>query len=75
MPVLQVGERQLSLKTLWELQGQGRPDMFRGFLTVIGRRLGKPVPMDSEGDDGSHPAHGFDVESDQVVLLTEPPVT
>jgi hypothetical protein len=35
--------------------------------------LGKPVLMDPEGDCG-HPVLGFDVETDRVVLLTEPPV-
>jgi hypothetical protein len=29
--------------------------------------------MDPEGDCG-HPVLGFDVETDRVVLLTEPPV-
>lgn len=57
---------------LRELQGQERLDLFCGFLTVIGRRLGKPVLMDAEGGDGSHPVLGFDVESDRVVLLAEP---
>ncbi|WP_328667618.1 hypothetical protein OG905_11385 [Streptomyces sp. NBC_00322] len=57
---------------LRELQGQERLDMFCGFLTAIGRRLGKPVVMYSEGGAHSHPVIGFDVESDQVVLLAEP---
>lgn len=39
-----------------------------------GGRLGKPVLMDPEGDYG-HPLLGFDVESDRVVLLAEPPVS
>jgi hypothetical protein len=60
---------------LRELQGQERLDMFCDFLQVLGRRLGKPVLMDPEGGDGSHPVLGFDVESDRVVLLAEPPVT
>ncbi|WP_331735690.1 hypothetical protein OG379_40765 (plasmid) [Streptomyces sp. NBC_01166] len=53
---------------LRELQRQDRLDVFCGFLREIGRRLGKPVLMDSEGDCG-HPVLGFDVEADQVVLL------
>ncbi|WP_328677979.1 hypothetical protein OG905_27510 [Streptomyces sp. NBC_00322] len=57
---------------LRELQGQERLDVFCGFLRAIGRRLGKPVLMDSEGGEHSHPVLGFDVETDQVVLLAEP---
>ncbi|MFF3787103.1 hypothetical protein [Streptomyces sp. NPDC001933] len=60
---------------LRELQGQERLDVFCGFLRVVGRRLGKPVLMDAEGADHSHPMLGFDVEADQVVLLAEPMVT
>ncbi|MFF7492844.1 hypothetical protein [Streptomyces rubiginosohelvolus] len=56
---------------LRELQGQDRLDVFCGFLREIGRRLGKPVLMDAEGDDG-HPVLGFDVEADRVVLLADP---
>lgn len=56
---------------LRELQGQERLDVFCGFLREIGRRLGKPVLMDPEGDHG-HPVLGFDVEADRVVLLAEP---
>ncbi|MEW1753056.1 hypothetical protein [Streptomyces angustmyceticus] len=48
-----------------------RLDVFCGLLQEIGRRLGKPVLMDPEGDCG-HPVLGFDVEADRVVLLTEP---
>lgn len=58
---------------LRELQGQDRLDVFCGFLRAIGRRLGKPVLMDPEGD-GGHSVLGFDVEADRVVLLAEPPV-
>ncbi|MEV6175345.1 hypothetical protein AB0L99_45080 [Streptomyces sp. NPDC051954] len=43
------------------------------FLRDIGRRLGKPVLMDPQGDCG-HPVLGFDVEADRVVRLAEPPV-
>ncbi|MFB8035920.1 hypothetical protein ACFC5Z_23825 [Streptomyces sp. NPDC056004] len=60
---------------LRELQGQERLDVFCGFLRVVGRRLGKPVLMDAEGGDHSHPVLGFDVEADQVVLLADPLVT
>ncbi|MFD0224390.1 hypothetical protein ACWGPD_15225 [Streptomyces hirsutus] len=58
---------------LRELQGQERLDVFCGFLRAIGRRLGKPVLMDSEGDYG-HPVLGFDAEADCVGPLAEPPV-
>ncbi|OUD00608.1 hypothetical protein [Streptomyces swartbergensis] len=58
---------------LRELQGQERLDVFCGFLREIGRRLGKPVLMDPEGDCG-HPVLGFDIEADRVVLLADPPV-
>ncbi|MFP8959336.1 hypothetical protein ACLIYP_02005 [Streptomyces nanhaiensis] len=58
---------------LRELQGQERLDVFCGLLRAIGRRLGKPVLMDPEGDYG-HPVLGFDAEADRVVLLAEPPV-
>ncbi|WP_411105111.1 hypothetical protein [Streptomyces sp. cmx-4-9] len=56
---------------LRELQGQERLDVFCGFLREIGRRLGKPVLMDPEGDYG-HPVLGFEVVADRVVLLAEP---
>ncbi|MBT2445338.1 hypothetical protein J7E93_35715 [Streptomyces sp. ISL-36] len=58
---------------LRELQGQDRLDVFCGFLRELGRRLGKPVLMDPEGDYG-HPVLGFDVEADRVVVLANPPV-
>lgn len=58
---------------LRELQGQERLDVFCGFLREIGRRLGKPVLMDAEGDYG-HPVLGFDAEADRVVLLADPQV-
>ncbi|MEV5160514.1 hypothetical protein [Streptomyces sp. NPDC053728] len=57
---------------LREVQGQERLDLICGFLTAIGRRLEKPVLMDAEGGDGSHPVLRFEVESDRVVLLAEP---
>lgn len=50
---------------LRQLQGQERLDDFCRFLRDIGRRLGKPVLMDPEGDYG-HPVLGFDVEADRV---------
>lgn len=59
---------------LRELQGQERLGAFCGFLTAIGRCLGKAVLMDSEGGDGSHPVLGFDVGADRVVVMAEPPV-
>ncbi|MFD5323541.1 hypothetical protein [Streptomyces sp. NPDC127092] len=57
---------------LRELQGQDRLDVFCGFLREIGRRLGKPVLMDPEGDPG-RPVLGFDVEADRVVVLAKSP--
>lgn len=60
---------------LRELQGQERLDVLCGFLRAIGGRLGKPVVMTPEGDwEQKHPVLGFDVESDRVVLLAEPPI-
>lgn len=55
---------------LRELQGQERLEVFCGFLREIGRRLGKAVLMDPEGDYG-RPMLGFDVEADRVVLLAD----
>ncbi|RII14837.1 hypothetical protein DSC45_21000 [Streptomyces sp. YIM 130001] len=57
---------------LRELQGQDRLDVSCDFLGEIGRRVGKRVLMDPEGDRG-HPVLGFDVEADRVVLLADPP--
>jgi hypothetical protein len=59
---------------LRELQAQERVDVLCDFLRAIGRRLGKPVLMDPEGDYG-HPVLGFDAEADRVVHLVEPPVS
>ncbi|AZP23358.1 hypothetical protein EJC51_21195 [Streptomyces aquilus] len=56
---------------LRELQGQGRLDLFCGFLRTLGRRLGKPVFMDPEGSYGD-PILVYDVGIDRVVLLMEP---
>jgi len=55
---------------LRELQGQDRLDVLCDFLREIGRRLGKPVLMDPEGDYG-HPVLGFDIKADRVVLLAD----
>jgi hypothetical protein len=61
---------------LRQLQGQERLDVLCGFLSAIGRRLGKPVLMSSEGDwDRAHPVLGFDVQADRVVLLADPEVS
>ncbi|GEK01534.1 hypothetical protein [Streptomyces sp. 1-11] len=61
---------------LRELQGQARLDVLCWFLRAIGRRLGRPVVLTSEGDwERSHPVLGFDVESDEVVLLATPQVS
>ena len=49
-------------------------DVFCQFLTVLGRRLGKPVLMDAEGGDGSHPVLGYVPAQDRVVQLAEPSV-
>jgi len=57
---------------LRELQGQQRLDQFCSFLTTIGRRLRKPVLMDAEGGDNSHPALGYEIETDQVVVMASP---
>ncbi|MFI6936823.1 hypothetical protein [Streptomyces sp. NPDC050287] len=61
---------------LRELQGQERLNVLCGFLRAIGRHLGKPVVLTPEGDwDRSRSVLGFDVESDQVVLLAEPQIS
>jgi hypothetical protein len=57
---------------LRERQGQERLDVLCGFLRAIGRRLGRPVLMDTEGGDGRHPVLGYDVAADRVVLSPEP---
>ncbi|MFE4517579.1 hypothetical protein ACFRMQ_25670 [Kitasatospora sp. NPDC056783] len=56
---------------LRELQGQAGVDTLCGFLRAIGRRLGKPVAMTAEGDEGN-PVLGFDPVADRVALLAEP---
>ena len=57
---------------LRELQGQERLDVLCGFLSAIGRLLGKSVPLFPEGG-GAHPLLGFDVVADRVrVMWTAP---
>ncbi|MFB7906962.1 hypothetical protein ACFC1T_11075 [Kitasatospora sp. NPDC056076] len=64
-----LGDEQIDFDVdLRELQGQERLDVLCGFLTAIGRRLGKPVPMYFEGDTRA-PFLGYDPEADRVVLL------
>jgi hypothetical protein len=53
---------------LRELQGQDPLDVLCAFMRAIGRRLGKPVVMTSEGADDV-PVLGYDPEADQVVML------
>ncbi|GIG64701.1 hypothetical protein [Phytomonospora endophytica] len=53
---------------LRELRGQAGVDTLCGFLSAIGRRLGKPVTMTAEGHYGP-PVLGFDPDVDRVVLL------
>lgn len=57
---------------LRELQGQDGVDTLCGFLGEIGRKLGKPVLMTSEGGSQAHPVLGFDPVLDRVVLLADP---
>ncbi|MFJ8210597.1 hypothetical protein [Streptomyces sp. NPDC096033] len=59
---------------LRELQGQERLDVLCGLFREIGRRLGKPVLMDPQGDYG-RPVLGFDIVVDRVVLLADRLVT
>ncbi|MET9316048.1 hypothetical protein ABZX12_29885 [Kribbella sp. NPDC003505] len=56
---------------LRELQGQERVDILCGFFAAVGRRLGKPVVMTAEGDNG-HPVLGFDPAANRVVLMADP---
>ncbi|TDD31579.1 hypothetical protein E1286_44730 [Nonomuraea terrae] len=56
---------------LRELQGQERLDVLVDVLRLIGQRLGKSVLMTPEGSP-DHPALGFDVEADRVVLMVDP---
>ncbi|MEU3231906.1 hypothetical protein ACIQFP_00140 [Nocardiopsis alba] len=56
---------------LRELQGQERLNILCDFMAAIGRRLGRPVLMDPEGDRG-RPVPGFDVRADRVIRLAAP---
>lgn len=56
---------------LRELQGQNGVDTLCGFLGEIGRELGKPVLMTSEGGSQAHAVLGFDPVSNRVVLLAD----
>ncbi|MEV4000621.1 hypothetical protein [Actinomadura sp. NPDC049753] len=56
---------------LRELQGQEGVDVLCRLLTVMGRRLRKPVIMRAEGDYGN-PVLGFDPAADRVVLRPDP---
>lgn len=57
---------------LRELQGQEGVDTLCGFLGEIGRTLGKPVLVTSEGGSRAHPVLGFDPVLDRVVLHADP---
>ncbi|ASO21533.1 hypothetical protein FHR81_003176 [Actinoalloteichus hoggarensis] len=57
---------------LRELQGQEGVDVLCGFLAEIGRELGKPLIMTSEGGSRLHPVLGFDPVLDRVVALADP---
>ena len=57
---------------LRELQGQAGVDVLCGLLAEIGRELGKPVVMTSEGGSPAHPLLGFDPVLDRVVALADP---
>ena len=46
--------------------------MLCGFLAEIGRALGKPVVLTSEGGSPAHPVLGFDPVLDRVVALADP---
>ncbi|MFF2548088.1 hypothetical protein ACFVUY_36770 [Kitasatospora sp. NPDC058063] len=68
-----LGEEQIDFDVdLRELQGQERLDVLCGFLTAIGRRLGKSVPLFPEGG-GTQPLLGFDVAADRVRVMWTPP--
>lgn len=56
---------------LRELQGQVGVDTLCGFVSALGRLLGKPVFMAAEGQYG-YPLLGFDPSVDRVVLLADP---
>ncbi|MFI8977325.1 hypothetical protein ACIGO9_30890 [Nocardia asteroides] len=56
---------------LCQLQGQVGVDTLCGFVSALGRLLGKPVFMAAEGQYG-YPVLGFDPAADRVVLLADP---
>jgi hypothetical protein len=56
---------------LRELPGQDRLDVLCAFLRAIGRRLGRPVVVTSEGVSDV-PVIGCDRAVDRVVMLAEP---
>ncbi len=68
-----LGDEQIDFDVdLRELQGQERLDVLCGFLTVMGRRLGKSVLLFPEGG-GTEPLLGFDIAADRVrVMWTQP---
>jgi hypothetical protein len=55
---------------LRELQGQDQLDVLCAFLRAIGRRLGKPVVMTSEGVAEVR-VLGYDRKADRVVMFAE----
>lgn len=57
---------------LRELQGQEGVDVLCGLLTEIGRALGKPALMTSEGGSQAQPVLGFDPTLDRVILMADP---
>ncbi|WP_370342787.1 hypothetical protein [Catenulispora sp. MAP5-51] len=57
---------------LRELQGQEGVDVLCDLLAAIGRELGKPVVMTTEGGSRSHPVLGFDPALDRTVMLADP---
>jgi hypothetical protein len=57
---------------LRELQGQAGVDVLCRLLAEIGRALGRPVVMTSEGGSLAHPVLGFDPVLDRVVALADP---
>ncbi|MFJ7280533.1 hypothetical protein [Kitasatospora sp. NPDC098663] len=57
---------------LRELQGQPGVDALCSLLARIGRELGKPVMMTSEGGSQAHLVLGFEAVLDRVVTLADP---
>ena len=58
---------------LRKLQGQAGVDVLCHLLSDIGRELGKPVVMTSEGGSLAHPVLAFDPFLDRVVPLADHP--